>query len=148
MLARVFLVTALIACAACDDSAAPSESTPNVTGAWTGMIGSAMSGSAVRVTWTASQAGAGVLGVARLVKPAIGTEFPGTLSGLITGNQIGLKFTGGRLAVPSVPDCVVFGTGSGTISGNTITGTFTLMATSCAAIGIESLTDAALFLTR
>ena len=112
------------------------------------MIGSAMSGSAVRVTWTASQAGAGVLGVARLVKPAIGTEMPGTLSGLVTGNQIGLKFTAGRLAIPSVPDCIVFGTGSGTISGNTITGTFSLTATSCAAIGIESMTDAALSLTR
>jgi hypothetical protein len=148
MFARLFLLSTLIACAGCDDSAAPSESTPKVTGTWTGMIGSAMSGSAVRLTWTASQAGAGVLGVARLVKPAIGTEMPGTLSGLIAGDQIGLKFTSGRLAVPSVPDCVVFGDGSGTIRGNTITGTFSLTAMSCAAIGIESLTDAPLFLTR
>ena len=58
MFARAVLLTALLACAACDDdSTSPSEPPPDLTGSWTGQIGSSMSGTAVRFTWTATQSG-------------------------------------------------------------------------------------------
>lgn len=148
MFARACLLSALIACAGCGDSMSPSDPVPNLAGTWTGQIGSPMSGSAVRVTWSASQAGNALQGIARLSKPAIGTEVSGTLSGLMTGDQIGMLFTGGRLSAPTVPNCAVMGTGSGTVSGNAISGTFTLNVTGCDGVGIESAADAPLSLTR
>ena len=149
MFARVLLLGMLVACAGCgDDSTSPSEPPADFTGTWTGQIGSSMSGTAVRFTWTATQSGGTASGPARLVKPAVGTEIPGTLTATIDGNQAVLSFSAAAGSVPTVPACTASGSGSGTIGGNTFTGTFSLTATGCASIGIENASGAALVMTR
>ena len=149
MFARAVLLTALLACSACDDdSTSPSEPPPDLTGSWTGQIGSSMSGTAVRFTWTATQSGSTASGPARLVKPAVGTEIPGTFTATINGNQAGLSFSAAPGSVPTLPACTASGSGSGTIGGNSIAGTFSLTATGCASIGIENASSAALLMTR
>ena len=149
MFLRACLLSALIACGGCGDSdTSPSEPPADLTGSWTGQIGSSMSGTAVRFTWTASQSGSTATGPARVVKPAVGTEVPGTLTATINGNQVGLSFSAPAGSVPTLPACTVSGTGSGTFGGNSIAGTFSLTATGCATIGIESASGAALVMTR
>ena len=148
-LARVCLFCALITCAACGDSdTSPSEPPADLTGSWTGQIGSSMSGTAVRLTWTATQAGSTASGAARLVKPAVGTEVPGTLTAAIDGNRVVLSFSAPAGSVPTVPACTASGTGSGTFAGNSIAGAFSLTATGCASIGIENAAGAAMVMTR
>jgi hypothetical protein len=148
MVARAFLLSMLVACAGCGDSTSPSEPPANLAGTWTGQIGSSMSGTAVRFTWTATQSGSTASGPARLVKPAVGTEIPGTLTATINGNQAGLSFSAAPGSVPTVPACTASGSGSGNVGGNSIAGTFSLMATACDSIGIESASGAALLMTR
>jgi hypothetical protein len=149
MLARPVLLTALLVCAACgDDSMSPSEPPADLTGTWTGQIGSSMSGTAVRFTWTATQSGSTASGPAGLVKPAVGTEIPGTITATINSNQAGLSLSAPPGSVPTLPACTASGSGSGTIGGNTFAGTFSLTATGCASIGIENASGAALLMTR
>src|SRR5262245_39367366 len=149
MILRAFLVIAVLVCAGCGDSnTEPSEPPADLTGSWTGQIGSSMSGTAMRFTWTATQSGSTATGTARLVKPTVGTEIPGTLTATINGNQAGLSFSAPAGSVPTVPACAASGTGSGTFGGNSLAGTFTLTATGCASIGIENAAGAALLMTR
>lgn len=149
MLARAVMLAALLVCTACgDDSMSPSEPPADLTGTWTGQIGTSMSGTAVRFTWTATQSGSTASGPARLVKPAVGTEIPGTISATINENQAGLSLSAPAGSVPTLPACTASGSGSGTIGGNTFAGTFTLTATGCASIGIENVSGAALLMTR
>ena len=147
MFARVCLLGAL-ACAGCGDSMSPLEPTPDIVGAWTGQIGSPMSGAALRLSWTASQTGRTASGPARFVKPMVGTELPGTMTGTINGNQVALVFAAAPGGVPTVPDCAASGRGTGTITRTFISGRFTLTATGCDSIGIESLDDVALTMMR
>jgi hypothetical protein len=149
MLARAVVLTALLACFACgDDSTSPSEPPPDLTGSWTGQIGSSMSGTAVRFTWTATQSGNTASGQARLVKPAVGTEIPGTFTATVAVNQAALSFSAPPGSVPTLPACTASGSGSGTIGSNSIAGTFSLTATGCASIGIENASSAPLLMTR
>lgn len=149
MLARLLIVSALVACAACGgDSTTPSEPPANVAGTWTGQLGTSASGTALRLTWTATQSGSTATGPARLVKPSVGTEIPGTLSATINGTQAGLSFSAPPGSVPTLPACTASGTGSGTVGGNSILGTFSLTATACDSIGVENATSGALLMTR
>jgi hypothetical protein len=148
MFLRLFFVSALVACAGCGDSTSPSEPPANLAGAWTGQMGTSASGTALRVTWTATQSGSTATGPARLVKPSVGTEIPGTLSATINGNQAALNFSAAPGNVPTVPACTAAGTGSGTIGANSILGTLNLTATACDSIGIENASSGALLMTR
>ena len=148
-LARVCLLCALIAGAACGDSdTSPSDPPADLTGSWTGQIGTSMSGTAVRVTWTATQSGSTATGPARLVKPSVATEVPGTLTAAIDGNRAVLTFSAPAGSVPTLPACTASGTGSGTVGGNSIAGTFSLTSTGCGSIGIENAPGAAMVMTR
>jgi hypothetical protein len=148
MFARVFLISTLVVCAGCGDSMSPSEPPANVAGTWTGQIGTSASGTAVRFTWTATQSGSTASGPASVAKPAVGTEIPGTLTATIDGNQTGLSFSAPPGSVPTLPACTASGTGSGTFGGNAIAGTFSLTATGCSSIGIESTPNAPMLMTR
>jgi len=149
MLARAFVLVMLVVCAACGGSdTTPSQPPADLTGSWTGQIGTSMSGTAVRLTWTAAQAGSTASGPASLVKPAVGTEIPGTLTATISGNRASLSFSAAAGSVPTLPACAASGTGSGTFGGNSVFGTFALTASGCASIGIENAAGAALLMTR
>jgi hypothetical protein len=151
MFARAFLLCAVIACAACfggGDSTSPSDPPADLNGTWTGQIGVATSGTAVRFTWTATQSGSTASGTARIVKPAVGTELPGTMTATVSGNRAALTFAAAAGNVPTVPACAASGSGTGTALGNSISGTFTLTATGCDSIGIESASGAPLLMTR
>src|SRR5262245_31786662 len=104
MLARAFLLFMMVICVACGGSdTKPSQPPADLSGSWTGQIGNSMSGTAVRLAWTAAQSGSTASGPASLVKPAVGTEIPGTLTATISGNQVGLSFSATAGSVPSVP---------------------------------------------
>jgi hypothetical protein len=149
MFARAVLLIALMVCAACGgDSTSPSEPPADLTGMWTGQIGTTATGNAVRFTWTATQSGNTASGPTRLVKPAVGTELPGTFTATINGNQAVLTLSAPPGGVPALPACAASGTGGGTVGGNSLAGTFSLAATGCAGIGIENAPGAALLMTR
>lgn len=149
MLARAFVLIMLVVCVACGGSdTTPSQPPADLSGSWTGQIGTSMSGTAVRLTWTAAQSGSTASGPASLVKPAVGTEIPGILTATINGNQVGLSFSATAGSVPSVPACSASGSGSGTAGGTSVFGSFSLTATGCASIGIENAAGAALLMTR
>ena len=149
MLPRALFLVMLVVCAACGDSGpSPSEPPADLSGAWSGQIGTSMSGTAVRLTWTATQSGNTASGPAQLVKPAVGTEIPGTLTATINANRASLSFSAAAGSVPTVPACAASGTGSGTVGGNSVFGTFNLTATGCSSIGIENAPGAALLLAR
>jgi hypothetical protein len=76
---------------ACRGSTSPSPPL-DLGGAWSGMLGQPQSGSALRVTWTASQTGATVSGPATLVKPALNVPAAGTMSGTLVGSQLTLTY--------------------------------------------------------
>jgi hypothetical protein len=149
MVARALFLIILVMCAGCGDSGtSPSKPPADLTGSWTGQIGSSMSGTALRLTWTATQAGSTATGAASLEKPAVGTQVPGTLTATIDENRAGLSFSAPAGSVPTLPGCAVSGTGSGTMVGNSLSGTFSLTAAGCASIGIESASSAAMLLIR
>lgn len=148
MFLRLFLFGALVVCAGCGDSTSPSEPPANLAGAWTGQLGTSVSGTALRLTWTATQSGTTATGPASLMKPSVGTEIPGTLSATINGNQAALSFSAAPGNVPTVPACTAAGIGTGTIGANSILGTFNLTATACDSIGIENASIGALLMTR
>jgi hypothetical protein len=139
-LRRCVAIGVLVAlAAACDDdgSITSSGTSAGLTGTWNGMIGPAMSGSALRITWEATQSGDTVTGRAVLVKPMNNTPANGTLDGTITGNTLSLRFTALAGSVPGFPACAVGGTGSAAFSQLTITGTILLSFTSCVGTGLE-----------
>jgi len=148
MFLRLVLFGTLVVCAGCGDSTPPSEPPANLAGAWSGQFGTSASGTALRLTWTATQSGSTATGPALLVKPSVGTEIPGTLSATINGNQAALSFSAAPGNVPTVPACTAAGTGSGTIGANSILGTLNLTATACDSIGIENASSGALLMTR
>jgi hypothetical protein len=139
---------AVALCAGCD-STPPSDQSVNLTGTWTGQIGSPGTGSAVRVTWVAIQSGSNVTGTATLLKPANGVNVPGNLAAVQSGSQLTLSYLASAGAVPPLPACTVSGSGSATLtSGNAIAGTMTLVVAGCAGSGIESVAGAPLALGR
>jgi hypothetical protein len=141
---------ALVAIAACGDSTAPSRTSPpapaSLNGTWIGQMGTPGSGSAVRVTWTAIQAFTAVTGPATLVKPALGVEVTGSMAGTLEGSRVNLSFASGPGSIPPVSTCATLGVGIGTITGSTITGTFSLTVNNCSAL--DPLTNASLTMTR
>jgi hypothetical protein len=136
-------------CTACGESSTtPTPSVPaDLTGTWTGQIGLPGTGAAVRVVWAALQPGNTASGRATLTKPAIGIEIPGVMVGVVDRQQVSLSFVAPVAPMPTLPNCSVVGTGSGTTAGSSITGTFSLIVSNCSD-AIESVTNVRLTLSR
>jgi hypothetical protein len=134
--------------AACSGSSASPAPTPSVTGTWSGILGQPMSGSALRLTWQATQTGANVTGPATLLKPATNVPAVGIMEGTLAGNELSLRYTAQGGTVTGFPTCVISGTGSATLSQSTLTGTLTATFTSCFGTGLEPPDSTQLTLTR
>jgi uncharacterized membrane protein len=107
-----------------------------------------MSGSALRLTWAATQAGTAVTGLGTLVKPAVNVPATGTLSGTMNGSQLALAYLAPAGSVAGFPSCAISGTGTATVSENSITGTLALNFTACAGSGLEPTGSDLLALSR
>lgn len=125
-----------------------SPSSADLTGTWSGQVGLPMSGSALRVTWVATQAGTALTGPGTLVKPAVNVPATGTLSGTLNGSQLALAYLAPSGNVPGFPGCEVSGTGTATYQGDTITGTLALNFTACAGSGLEPTGSDLITLTK
>ena len=133
-----------------DSDAMTSPEPADVTGTWTGLLGTQGSGSALRMTWVASQSAASFSGPLTLVKPAADVPATGPLTGTISGSQLSFSYVVAAGSVNGFPGCTISGAGSGTLSGSTITGSLTLAFTSCggASSGLEPPTSNQLSLTK
>ena len=101
----------------------------DATGTWTGILGAPGSGSALRMTWIANQSGSLAAGPMTLVKPVPNVPATGPLTGVVSGGQLLLTYNVSAGSVTGFPSCGISGSGSGTLSGSTITGTLLLTFT-------------------
>ena len=147
MRAPVLLIAATAVLAACSGTTKPSPAL-DLTGVWSGRVGQQQSGSALRVTWTATQSGTTVSGPATLVKPASDVPATGTMSGTLAGSQLTLTYSVPAGAVPVYLSCTIAGSGSATASGQTISGNLLMTFTNCLGSGLETPNSSELTLTR
>src|SRR5215471_2744171 len=120
----------------------------DLSGAWSGRLGQQQSGSALRITWTASQSGATVSGPATFVKPSVNVPATGTMSATLSGSQLTFTYSVPAGAVPVYLSCAVAASGSATVSGQTISGNLQTAFTNCLGSGLESPDSPQLMLTR
>lgn len=122
----------------------------DATGTWTGTLGTPGSGSALRVTWIVSQSGNLANGPMTLVKPVSNVPATGLLTGVVSGSQLLLTYNVSAGSVAGFASCSILGSGSGTLSGSTITGTLLLTFTSCngASSGLEAPASSQFTLTK
>jgi hypothetical protein len=139
-------VTGLLV-AACGGSTSPSPAL-NLTATWSGILGQPQSGSALRVTWTATQNGSTVSGPATFVKPAANVPATGTMSGTLSGSQLTLTYSVPAGAVPVYLSCTIAGSGSATASSQTISGNLQTTFTNCLGSGLEPPDSTQLTLSR
>jgi hypothetical protein len=119
-----------------------------MSGTWSGIVGQAMSGAALRLTWQVMQTGGAVTGSASLVKPAVNVPANATLTGTLNGNQLALTFSAPAGSVQGFSSCAISGSGSATATNSTVTGTLDLTFTSCAGTGLEPTGNSQLSLTK
>jgi hypothetical protein len=143
----VLIAIAAAAAGACHGSTSPSPPL-NLSGAWSGMLGQPLSGSALRVTWIVSQTGTTVSGPATLVKPVLNLPATGTMSGTLVGSQLTLTYSVPAGVVPVYLSCMITGSGSATASSQTISGSLQTTFTNCLGSGLESPESAQLALTK
>jgi hypothetical protein len=152
MLTRWMIVVAIgLSMAGCGDVDRTSTSPAiDATGTWTGILGTPGSGSALRMTWVASQSGSLAAGPMTLVKPAPNVPATGPLTGVVSGSQLLLTYNVPSGSVTGFASCSILGSGSGTLSGSTITGMLPLMFTSCsgASSGLEPPASSQFTLTK
>ena len=142
-------ILAVALAAACGGTPAPAPTpTLNLTGAWTGRIGQPQSGSALRVTWNATQTGATVAGPATLLKPATNVQATGTMTGTLSGSQLTLSYSVPAGAVPVYLACTIVAAGSAVADSQTISGTLQTTFTNCLGSGLETPDSPQLMLTR
>jgi hypothetical protein len=127
----------LLAATALSCNGEMSPSPLNLTGTWSGMLGQSGTGSALRVTWVATQAGASVTGPATLVKPSANVPATGTMAGTLSGSQLTLTYSVPAGAVPVYLSCMVTGGGSATATNQTISGNLETTFTFCLGSGLE-----------
>jgi hypothetical protein len=143
-----FFTLSLLAASAFSCHSEPSPSPLNLTGTWSGRLGESGSGSALRVTWVATQAGTAVSGSATLVKPSLNVPATGTMTGTLSGNQLTLNYSVPAGAVPVYLSCTVAASGSAMATSQTISGTLETTFTFCLGSGLESPESAQLTLTK
>ena len=111
---------------------APPAPSLNLTGSWSGTIGTV---DPIKVAWTATQSGSAVSGPFTLTilddnnKPFTVT---GTFGGTLTGSALAGTFTVAAGGVSGFPNCSFKGTGTSTADASSIAGTFAFTFVSCA----------------
>ena len=133
---------------ACGDSSTAPSPPLNLTGTWSGLYGPQGSGTALRLTWEATHTGNVVSGVATLVKPAVGVQARGGLTGTLDGDRITLSYFVPSDSIPGFPRCAIGGLGSATATNTRISGGLTTMIQSCEGTGLETPATNALTLTK
>ena len=144
---NVVVVLVATLASACGGGTSPSPAL-NLTGTWSGMLGQPQSGSALRVTWMATETGTTVSGPAVLVKPASNVPATGTMTGTLSGSQLTLTDTVPAGTVAVFLSCTVAGTGSATASAQTISGSLQTTFTNCLGSGLETPESPQFTLTR
>lgn len=129
-------VTAVLS-ATCGQSTPAPSPTLNVAGTWSGTVGLPMSGTALRLTWVATQAGTFVTGPATLIKPGANVPGAGTLNATLSGNRLTLTYVLGAGTVLGFDNCTISGSGSATVTDTTMTGDLSLTFASCSGSGLE-----------
>jgi hypothetical protein len=119
---------------------APSGSSLDLSGTWSGVVGSGSGGGrALRVTWTASQTGRHVFGPAIVsTSPAVNAvSFAGTLTGDLDGSQLSLTFTAPPGSVAGFQSCTASARGTAVAGSGTISGTLDVTFASCDGVDVE-----------
>ena len=133
---------------ACGNSPGAPSAPPDLTATWSGQLGQPGSTTALRLTWVATHTGNVVSGVATLIKPAVGVQGRGAMTGILNGDRLVLTYAIPPDSIPGFASCEIAGLGNATASGNSITGTLPLMFRSCAGTGLEAPASDELRLTR
>jgi hypothetical protein len=148
IVAVVFVAGLLATLSACGNSSTAPSAPLELTGTWSGQSGQPGSMSALRLTWVATHTGNVVSGVATLIKPAVGVEARGAMTGTLNGDRLLLSYFVPPDSIPGFPTCEIAGLGNATATSNSITGTLGLMFRSCAGTGLEPPESNDLRLTR
>lgn len=133
---------------ACRGSTTMPSAALNLSGTWSGLLGQSASGTALRVTWVATQSGNTISGSATLIKPAADVPATGPLVGTLAGTQLSLTYMVSTGGVPGFANCSISGSGSATATGSTISGSLAVTFTSCAGSGLEPTGSNQLMLTK
>jgi hypothetical protein len=144
----VVLVAVLsLVVAGCTDKSpqAPSSSTPNVTGTWTGDL--TIDGVSGRMTWTLTQSATSVSGPVLVSLPSGTVLLNGTLTGTLTGTTLPYTINIAAGGVPTRPSCTGQLTGTMTLTvalPSTLQGPMAITSSSCT----PPLTGASLSLAK
>jgi hypothetical protein len=141
------LVSAIAGCS----GSAPSPSSVDLTGTWSGVVGAGSGGGrALRVSWSATQSGNSVSGPATLLTspPVTNLTFAGTLSGTLTGTQASLKYVSPSGGVPGSATCSVSGSGAAAIGGNAMSGNLDVAFMSCDGLDLQPPASNQLTMTK
>ena len=122
----------------CGGSASGPSSSLNLTGSWSGMVGQPQSGSALRLTWIATQSGTTVSGPATVVKPSTDVPATGTMAGTLTGSRLTLTYEVPAGSVPVYLSCTISGSGIATATAQSMVGALQLVFTNCLGSGLET----------
>jgi hypothetical protein len=144
------LAVAVTACGGSTPGPSPVSSL-DLNGTWSGMVGAGSGGgNALRVTWTASQAGSNLSGpVTLLTSPAVtGITFSGTLTGSLTGSQLALTYSARAEGAAGSTGCTASGSGSAIAGSSLISGTLAVSFVSCEALGLQPPARNELALTK
>jgi hypothetical protein len=141
-------MSGLLMLGACGGSSTVPATPLNLTGTWSGFYGPQGSGTALRLTWEAMHTGNVVSGVATLVKPAVGIQARGGLTGTLNGDRITLSYFVPSDSIPGFPRCAIGGLGNATVSNSRISGQLTTMVQSCEGTGLEPPATNELTLTK
>lgn len=134
----VFGAMGLLMLGACGDSPTAPSTPLNLTGTWSGFYGPQGSGTALRLTWEATHTGNVVSGVATLVKPAVGVQARGGLTGTLNGDRITLSYFVPSDSIPGFPRCAIGGLGNATATNSRISGQLATMIQSCEGTGLDT----------
>jgi hypothetical protein len=145
---RIVVVGLLAALNGCGNSSTAPSDQLALTGTWSGLYGRPGSGSALRLTWSATHTGSAVSGMATLVKPVVGVQARGVLTGTLNGDRIALTYVVPTDSIPGFSSCSIIGAGNGTATNSSIAGQITLIFTSCAGTGLEPAESNDLLLTK
>jgi hypothetical protein len=109
----------------------------DLSGTWSGQLGQPGSTSALRLTWGATHSGNVVSGIATIVKPAVNVQGRGAMTGVVDGDRLFLTYAVPPDSIQGFPRCEIAGVGNTTATSSSISGTLTLMFTSCTGTGLE-----------
>lgn len=144
----IFVAGVLGTLTACGNSSPAPTPRLDLTGTWSGVFGPPGSGTALRMTWVATHTGNIVSGVATLVKPGVGVQARGALTGTLAGDRMPLSYFVPTDSIPGFARCSIAGLGDTTATATSVSGQLRLMFDSCAGSGLEAPASNDLMLTR